>query len=193
VQRSAFFAFYHLQPTTVERHGGDTTVTFYRPAGGPFQSRTEVAVASAGGHVFELALTLARSFVDDPGNGKYARDIALSFARSAPPAGDDAYTDVESDADDYRALVAALGQRGAADTSLAYRVFAGTAGADASVSALSSTGMFGVDPDSLAGEPAVVLSFTSSARVAGGLTGLAGRARARTDTSPSPLQPSRRP
>jgi hypothetical protein len=45
--------------------------------------------------------------------------------------------------------------------------------------------MFGVDPDSLAGEPAVALSFTSNTRVAGGLAGLAARVRARGRTDAS--------
>ena len=89
VEHSEFFRFYHLVPDTVESGAGGKMILHCKPAGGPFRDLTEVDVgADKNQAVFEIALRLSRSFIEDPQNGKYARDIAAYFLRLAPPASD---------------------------------------------------------------------------------------------------------
>jgi hypothetical protein len=83
---SDFFNFFHLTPQgeaiTVAGGGplhGQTWHSF-RPSGPAFHAAVEVDVLTGSDGVIGAAsLGLDRSFIDDPRNGAFARDVAKSF------------------------------------------------------------------------------------------------------------------
>jgi hypothetical protein len=123
VTTSDFFQFYHLQPTNVDNRADGHVDMYFQPAGGPFQRLTSVFVGSAQGHAETIALTLARSFVDDPANGKYARDIATHFLREVPAPEDRRYFGTL--ADEISGAAAGKDDIDANGHSREYNIFAG--------------------------------------------------------------------
>jgi len=84
VQKSEFFTWFHLGQTARQPCGGGQALGF-RPTGEQFHRVAAVEVLTdAHGAVAAMALMLNRTFVDDPVNGIFARDIAKSFLRDAP-------------------------------------------------------------------------------------------------------------
>lgn len=80
-QGSDFFTFFHLAevgvPTTV---GASQAWHSFRPSGPAFHDLVELDVlAAADGTIGAASLGLDRSFIDDPRNGIFARDIVKSF------------------------------------------------------------------------------------------------------------------
>jgi len=78
---SEFFTWFHLAPvgTPIAVDGSQAWHSF-RPTGSAFQALVEVDVLSeADGKIEGASLGLDRSFIDDPRNGVFARDIAKSF------------------------------------------------------------------------------------------------------------------
>lgn len=89
MRQTDFFKFFNLteaEPRTSER---GLSVISFRPGGGNFRRLVRVAVTvNSDGVVRAMELSLERSFVDDPANGIFARDIAKSFLRAAVPRAD---------------------------------------------------------------------------------------------------------
>lgn len=80
-QGSDFFTFFHLAevgvPTAV---GASQAWHSFRPSGPAFHDLVELDVlAAADGTIGAASLGLDRSFIDDPRNGIFARDIVKSF------------------------------------------------------------------------------------------------------------------
>jgi hypothetical protein len=76
---SDFFGFFHLEPTGTTASGAQTWHNF-RPSGSAFHALVEVDIlAGADGAIGAASLGVARSFIDDPRNAVFARDIAKSF------------------------------------------------------------------------------------------------------------------
>jgi hypothetical protein len=80
-QGSEFFSWFHLAPVgTPTTVGGSQAWHGFRPTGSAFQALVEVDVLSeADGKIEAASLGLDRSFIDDPRNAVFARDIAKSF------------------------------------------------------------------------------------------------------------------
>jgi hypothetical protein len=89
MKQTDFFKFFNLTEAEPRSSEGGLTVVTFRPGGGNFRRLVKVAVTVGGdGVVRAMELTAARSFVDDPANGIFARDVAKSFLRAAVPVAD---------------------------------------------------------------------------------------------------------
>jgi hypothetical protein len=87
---SEFWRFFNLQrvDSTTSANGRHVELSF-RPGGAMFRDLVLLKVTEvADSGVAAVDLTLNRSFVDDPRNGIFARDIARSLLRAAVPAAD---------------------------------------------------------------------------------------------------------
>lgn len=86
LKHSESFEFYHLNLLTWTTAGKRTTFEF-RP-GGPFAKDVLVLVdvETKKGVATKAVLVLDSGFIEDPANGKYARDIAKYFLKWIPPA-----------------------------------------------------------------------------------------------------------
>jgi hypothetical protein len=74
-----FFRFFNLEQTQAARIGGNT-VTSFKPSGAKFRPLVTVKVTTdAEGRIQAVEMVVLRSFIDDPQNGLFARDIAKSF------------------------------------------------------------------------------------------------------------------
>jgi hypothetical protein len=83
-----FFQWFHLQRQTARREGDGGLIRFV-PQGGAFRNKVALDLAvDAGGAISSMTLGLDRTFVDDPDDGPYARDIAQAFLRAALPPAD---------------------------------------------------------------------------------------------------------
>jgi hypothetical protein len=134
VATSDFFTFFHLErvagPTDIDAAG-----TFdYRPSGGKFRPLVRVRVRTGEhGVIAGMSLVLLRSFIDDPANTLFARDIAKSFLSGAPPRADatalaDLRTDIEKRGkSSATVLVGPNYQPPTGDPSPDYAVFTGEA------------------------------------------------------------------
>jgi hypothetical protein len=87
VQRTRdFFIFFHLVPTGPANAQGVTT---FRPSGERFHDLVWLSVTTdRDARITAMTLMIRRSFIDDPKNGIFARDIVKSFIRDAPPKAD---------------------------------------------------------------------------------------------------------
>jgi hypothetical protein len=82
-KKSHFFRWFHLEETARQREGALTVISF-RPSGKNFHAQVTLkAAVDAQDRMQALELVLARSFVDHPKNGIFARDIAQSFLKAA--------------------------------------------------------------------------------------------------------------
>jgi hypothetical protein len=89
VRKEDFWTYFHLEPTGPARVEGGRAVTEFRTTAPRFRPLARVtAEVDSGGVIRAMGLELARSFVDDPLAGVFARDIAKSFLRAALPADD---------------------------------------------------------------------------------------------------------
>jgi hypothetical protein len=80
-QKSDFFSFFHLIPdgSPVAIAGAQSWQSF-RPSGPSFHNLVEVDILTdKDGTIREARIGLDRSFINDPRNGVFARDIAKSF------------------------------------------------------------------------------------------------------------------
>jgi len=85
IRTTWFFEWFHLQPMESEQPGAGRLVRFL-PRGGAFRDVVALDVqVSPEGRVKVLALGLDRRFVDDPVDGRWAREIAEGFLRAAVP------------------------------------------------------------------------------------------------------------
>jgi len=76
-----FYGFFHFaEATQVATDDGGTTAS-YRTCGGFRELVVLQVAADAGGLTDWLSLQVARTFVDDPQNGVFARDVIASFIR----------------------------------------------------------------------------------------------------------------
>jgi hypothetical protein len=74
-----FFRWFHLEQTYLNRAGAQTVVAF-KPSGEKFRALVTLNATTDGQDRLQaLELVLARVFVDDPGDGVFARDIVKSF------------------------------------------------------------------------------------------------------------------
>lgn len=80
-QGSDFFTFFNLEPVGAPiSAGGSQAWHSFRPSGAVFRKLVELDVlTAANGTIVAAYLGLDRSFIDNPGNGIFARDIAKSF------------------------------------------------------------------------------------------------------------------
>ncbi|MFI4987570.1 MAG: hypothetical protein ACHQF3_09020 [Alphaproteobacteria bacterium] len=89
VEQSSFFTWFHLEESARSAAADGQQVVRYKPSGPRFHSLVTLAITVDGaGFVERLDLLLLRAFIDSPGNGPFARDIAKSFLADAPPATD---------------------------------------------------------------------------------------------------------
>jgi hypothetical protein len=83
VKETGFFRWFHLEQTDQTRAGAQAVVTF-KPSGEKFHPLVTLNVVTDGQDRLQgLELVLARTFVDDPRDGVFARDIAKSFLLAA--------------------------------------------------------------------------------------------------------------
>jgi hypothetical protein len=163
-ERNELFTFFNLAETGRQTCGGGELLGF-RPTGAQFHALASVSVVTdAKGDIGAMILMLDRSFIDDPANGVFARDIAKSFLRdvSGPSPG----AIVARLAAEIEAGAASSGtviyQSGAAPApppgppSAAYRVFLG---GDPSFLAISGGEALGVANGSRQGHPELRLSL----------------------------------
>jgi hypothetical protein len=88
-QGSDLFTFFNLAQTASRPCGGGYALGF-RPTGEAFHKLAAVGVAVDGQtRVAAMSLTLDRAFIDAPGQGVFARDIAKSFIRDVAGPGAD--------------------------------------------------------------------------------------------------------
>jgi hypothetical protein len=154
-QGSDFFTFFHLEPTGP---ASPERVTEFRPSGEDFRQLARLTVTvDAGGKITAMTLTLKRSFIDDPTNGVFARDIAKSFLRDAPPAADE--KGVSDLADDIEHAGGPFATANYAPKTEAYGVYMGATRTPV-VMDLTRT-RFSLTPSSEDGTPALTFSFTS--------------------------------
>ncbi len=91
-KQTDFFHFFHLEQSQVSKSDG-STVTAFKPSGEKFRPLVTVKVTTdAAGRIQALEMALARSFIDDPREGVFARDIAKSFLLAGLPAPRDGET-----------------------------------------------------------------------------------------------------
>jgi hypothetical protein len=164
VETSDFFTFFHL-----ERVGGPSDTnsagTFdYRPSGGKFRPLVRVRVQTGErGVIAGMSLVLLRSFIDDPANTLFARDIAKSFLLGAPPRADatalaDLKTDIEKRGKSSATLLVGPNyQPPTGEPSADYAVFTGEAQKPAKRSLPQTE--FVMLPLSEDGKPALAMSF----------------------------------
>jgi hypothetical protein len=154
-QSSDFFNFFHLAPTGPANAPG---VIDFRPSGSQFASLADVTVTVDGAdRITAMTLTLTRSFIDSPANGVFARDIARSFLRAAPPPAD--AQQVGALADDISRAGGAGATPGYVAQTAAYGVFAGASQTPVAMD-LTNT-RFAMAPAAEGGAPALTLSFTA--------------------------------
>jgi|GEM_PF-701919 len=85
-KQTEFFRFFHLEQSQVSKSEG-STVTAFKPTGEKFRPLVTIKVTTDGAsRILALEMALARSFIDDPRDGVFARDIAKSFLQAALPA-----------------------------------------------------------------------------------------------------------
>ena len=88
VLQSGFFSWFHLVETGSAAAAGGRVIS-YKPSGARFHQVVTLEVTvDAAGTVGRMDLWLLRSFIDNPGDAPFARDIAKSFLNDAPPVGD---------------------------------------------------------------------------------------------------------
>lgn len=84
-KQTDFFRFFNLEQTQATRIDGNT-VTSFKPSGAKFRPLVTVKVTTgAEGRIKALEMVVLRSFIDDPQNGIFARDIAKSFLLAGLP------------------------------------------------------------------------------------------------------------
>lgn len=84
-KQTDFFRFFHLEQTQATRIDGNT-VTSFKPSGAKFRPLVRVKITTdAEGRIKALEMVVFRSFIDDPQNGIFARDIAKSFLLAGLP------------------------------------------------------------------------------------------------------------
>jgi len=153
-QSSDLFTFFHLTPTGPANARG---VTDFRPSGPDFAQLADVAVTvDARGRITAMSLTLARSFIDSPTNGVFARDLAKSFLQAAPPPADaQQVSPLTND------IIGTQGTSAAPYTpsTEAYAVFAGQN--QPPVAADLANTHFTMGPSVSGGAPALTLTFTA--------------------------------
>ena len=85
IRTTWFFEWFHLQPMESEQPGSVRLVRFL-PRGGAFRDVVALdAEVNPEGRVRVLSLGLDRRFVDEPVDGRWAREIAQAFLRAAIP------------------------------------------------------------------------------------------------------------
>ena len=90
VETADFFSFFHLERVTGAADVDAAGAIDYRPSSGKFRPLVRLRVVTDDhGVITGMSLVLLRSFIDDPANTLFARDIAKSFLQAAPP-GEDA-------------------------------------------------------------------------------------------------------
>jgi hypothetical protein len=78
-KKTEFFRWFHLEQTGIASQDGGRVISF-KPSGPNFHQLVTVKVTTAAGEVLRgMELILNRSFIDDPREGLFARDIAKSF------------------------------------------------------------------------------------------------------------------
>jgi len=87
--QSGFFNWFHLLETGSAAAAGGGRIISYKPSGARFHQLVTLEVTvDAAGTVGRMDLWLLRSFIDNPGDAPFARDITKSFLNDAPPADD---------------------------------------------------------------------------------------------------------
>jgi hypothetical protein len=88
--KTGFFKWFNLEPTG-EGAGGEAV---YRPSGEAFHDLVRLVVRPDGGLLQTLTLEVRRSFIADPQQGAFARDVVKSFLEALDCAGDPAIAPV---------------------------------------------------------------------------------------------------
>lgn len=87
-QQTEFFRWFQLVETSRAKGKGGRIVVRFRPSGEKFHDLVAVDAAVDRHIIMSIDLLLARSFIDDARDGIFARDIAKSLLRAAPPDAD---------------------------------------------------------------------------------------------------------
>jgi hypothetical protein len=105
VEKSGFFNWFNLAETGRASAGAGLTTIDFRPSGPKFHDLALMQVSvDSKSSIVRIDLVLKRSFIESPGNGIFARDIAKSFVLEAPPqAEDESYLQTLADEVQYNA------------------------------------------------------------------------------------------
>lgn len=123
--KTGFFKWFNLEPAAE----GAVGETVYRPSGEAFHDLVRLVARSESGLLQTLTLEVRRSFIADPQQGAFARDVVKSFLEALDCAGDPAIAPV-IDEIFFRGPRGPMIMRGAppalpASASAAYLVFSG--------------------------------------------------------------------
>ncbi len=164
-----FFRFFHLERVAAPADVDAAGAIDYRPSGGKFRALVRVRVVTDGrGVITSMSLVLLRSFIDDPTNTVFARDIAKSFLQDAPPREDaallaDLSADIEKRGNSSAPLIVGPNYRPpTGDPSPDYAVFTGEMQKPAK-RALPQT-EFGMAPTTEDGKPALTITIEQRRR-----------------------------
>jgi hypothetical protein len=81
---SDYFQFFNLEPTGSAQSSAAGTITSFKPTGSDFRQLVTVYVATDSKQLISgLRVVIARSFIDDPKNGIFARDLIKSSLLAA--------------------------------------------------------------------------------------------------------------
>ena len=83
-QKADLFKHFCLE----EEAPSETGTHSFRPHADLFKYLVLVTVSTNGGKIDSMKLNIARSFIDDPANGIFARDLTKSFLLEAVPSAD---------------------------------------------------------------------------------------------------------
>src|SRR5262245_39371484 len=93
LQKADLFTWFHLEQVSVTPDAQGQSIIVLKPGGEKFRALVTVNVTvSPNDHVLATELILARSFVDHPTEGIFARDIAKSFLHTMVPQEDHGVT-----------------------------------------------------------------------------------------------------
>ena len=130
-QVSEFFRWFHLEQVETHRNAQGADIRLFRPQGEKFRPLAAVELTlGARNRISGMRLLLARSFIADPQNSSFARDIAKSFILFAVPRADAPALKDLVDEIQFRDLKGTVLMRGEppklpSEPSPAYRAFAG--------------------------------------------------------------------
>lgn len=164
-----FFTFFHLERVAGPSDLAAAGAFDYRPSGGAFRALVRVRVMTdEHGAIASMSLVLLRSFIDDPANTVFARDIAKSFLQDAPPREDaallaDLSADIEKRGKSSATVVVGPNyQPPTGNPSPDYAVFTGEAQKPAKRALLQT--QFSMAPTTEDGKPALIIAIEQRRR-----------------------------
>jgi hypothetical protein len=104
IQKSGFFNWFELGETAREPVAQGGNRINFQPTGDKFHDLALVAITvNSAAAIQRMDLVLQRSFIDSPGDGMFASDIAKSFVADVPPLDDGEALSILASEIQYRA------------------------------------------------------------------------------------------